>query len=51
MFSEVSQHSIQLAQKICEEIPNLGEGEKYLLSIHFESAKLNSGFDKNKGVD
>jgi PRD domain protein (TIGR03582 family) len=41
MFSEVSDQSIDLANQICLQLPNLAEGEKYLLSIHFESARLN----------
>lgn len=41
MFSEVSNESIELAAKICGMLPNLIEDEKYLLSIHFESAKIN----------
>lgn len=41
MFSEVSQDSIEMASEICNQISNLQEDEKYLLSIHFEAAKLN----------
>jgi len=40
MFSEVSKQSIDLAGQVCQWLPNLVEGEKYLLSIHFESARL-----------
>lgn len=40
MFSEVSSHSIELAASVCNRLTNLVDGEKYLLSIHFESAKL-----------
>jgi len=40
MFKEVSQTSIDLAARVCELLPNLVEGEKYLLSIHFEAARL-----------
>ena len=41
MFSEVSAWSIRVAEQICEGLSQLVEGEKYLLSIHFEAAKLN----------
>jgi PRD domain protein (TIGR03582 family) len=40
MFEEVSSHSIELAEEVCRLLPRLQEDEKYLLSIHFESAKL-----------
>jgi PRD domain protein (TIGR03582 family) len=40
MFEEVSSHSIELAEAVCHLLPHLQEDEKYLLSIHFESAKL-----------
>lgn len=39
LFSEISEHSLELAEQVCFMLPNLDEGEKYLLSIHFESAK------------
>ncbi|GGE79886.1 PRD domain-containing protein [Priestia taiwanensis] len=39
MFDEVSRHSINLAESVCHLLPCLQEDEKYLLSIHFESAK------------
>ena len=42
MFSEVSALALGLAQQVCDLLPNLAIGEKYLLSIHFESARLNS---------
>ncbi|PCS02881.1 hypothetical protein RR45_GL000394 [Lactococcus chungangensis CAU 28 = DSM 22330] len=41
LFSEVSPTSLQLAEKIVSGIGHLSPDEKYLLSIHFESAKLN----------
>lgn len=41
LFSEVSNHSISLADQICQLLPNLAKSEKYLLSVHFEAAKLN----------
>ncbi|WP_107837829.1 hypothetical protein [Metasolibacillus meyeri] len=42
MFSEVSQGSIELAVAVCGLLPNLHADEKYLLSIHFEAAKINN---------
>ncbi|WP_042471513.1 PRD domain-containing protein [Bacillus ndiopicus] len=42
MFSEVSQESIKLAATVCGLLPDLHEDEKYLLSIHFEAAKINN---------
>ena len=41
LFSEISPTSLQLAEKIVSEICHLSPDEKYLLSINFESAKLN----------
>lgn len=41
IFNEVSQDSIGMADDICKQLSNLHDDEKYLLSIHFESAKLN----------
>lgn len=41
IFSEVSQDSIVLASIICQQMNHLQDDEKYLLSIHFEAAKLN----------
>lgn len=40
LFSEVSDQSIELAAKICGRLEGLQDDEKYLLSIHFESAKM-----------
>lgn len=42
LFNEVSMESIKLAEKICLMLPNLHEHETYLLSIHFEAAKINN---------
>ncbi|MGX6445486.1 PRD domain-containing protein [Neobacillus sp. K501] len=42
MFNEVSSESINLAEMVSSKLPDLHEDEKYLLSIHFESAKMNS---------
>lgn len=41
MFNEVSQDSIAMASIVCSQLSNLQDDEKYLLSIHFEAAKLN----------
>jgi len=41
IFNEVSSDSILMASEICKQLSNLHEDEKYLLSIHFEAAKLN----------
>ncbi|WP_421101254.1 hypothetical protein ACOKXV_14140 [Sporosarcina psychrophila] len=41
IFNEVSQDSIEMASDICKQLSNLQDDEKYLLSIHFEAAKLN----------
>ena len=41
IFSEVPQDSIIMASDICKQLPDLHDDEKYLLSIHFEAAKLN----------
>ncbi|MFC0272621.1 PRD domain-containing protein [Metabacillus herbersteinensis] len=40
LFEEVSNESIEMANKVCGRMPDLHEDEKYLLSIHFESAKI-----------
>ncbi len=40
LFNEVSSDSIKLAEKVCNLFNDLHEDEKYLLSIHFESARL-----------
>lgn len=41
LFSEISSESIELSGRVCELLENLHEDEKYLLSIHFETAKMN----------
>ncbi|WP_430535186.1 hypothetical protein [Listeria rocourtiae] len=41
LFDEVSMESLYLAARICEMVPGIHEDEKYLLSTHFEIAKLN----------
>ncbi|KAA0966572.1 PRD domain-containing protein [Sporosarcina sp. ANT_H38] len=41
IFNEVSKDSIEMASDICKQLSNLHDDEKYLLSIHFETAKLN----------
>ncbi len=40
LFQEFSNESIEMASKVCGRIPDLHEDEKYLLSIHFEAAKM-----------
>jgi len=41
LFAEVSSQSLDLASEICGKLDHLHEDEKYLLSIHFESARMN----------
>ncbi|MBA3927075.1 hypothetical protein [Listeria rustica] len=41
LFDEVSLDSLYLAARICGMVSGIHEDEKYLLSIHFETAKLN----------
>lgn len=41
LFSEVSEESIEIAKKIAEKIGGMSVEEAYVLSIHFETAKLN----------
>ncbi len=41
LFQEVSKESIEMAGRVCGKLQNLHEDEKYLLSIHFETAKFN----------
>lgn len=41
LFQEVSKDSIEMASRVCGKLQNLHEDEKYLLSIHFETAKFN----------
>ncbi len=41
LFDEVSEVSLELAEVIVNEIANLSVDEKYVLSIHFETAKNN----------
>ena len=40
LFHEIGASSIGMAQQIVEHIGNLDEREKYLLSVHFEIAKV-----------
>ncbi|WP_026581371.1 PRD domain-containing protein [Bacillus sp. J33] len=42
LFQEVSDGSIDMAKLVCGLISDLHDDEKYLLSIHFESAKMNN---------
>lgn len=41
IFSDVSTQAIELANDICRQMKHLHDDEKYLLSIHIESAKYN----------
>lgn len=41
MFSEVSSVALNLADGVVKSIGNLPQDEKYVLSIHFETAKQN----------
>ncbi|MDH6363217.1 PRD domain protein (TIGR03582 family) [Enterococcus sp. PF1-24] len=41
LFTEVSAESIALAERIAEKIGGMPKEEAYVLSIHFESAKMN----------
>jgi len=40
LFYEVSAHSIEMADEIVHHIGNLDDREKFLLSVHFEIAKV-----------
>ncbi|WP_392433209.1 glycine dehydrogenase [Yersinia sp. HM-2024] len=42
LFDEISAHSMQMAQQVVDEFPNLPIEEAYLLSVHFEVAKDNN---------
>ncbi|MGX7417926.1 transcriptional regulator [Carnobacterium gallinarum] len=42
MFSEVSTEALAISEDIMNEIGNLAIDEKYVLSIHFETAKQNT---------
>jgi PRD domain protein (TIGR03582 family) len=41
MFSEISQKSLTIAEKIANQIGQLPKDEVYVLSIHFENLKQN----------
>lgn len=41
LFSEVSEDALNIASVVVDEITNLSVDEKYVLSIHFETAKYN----------
>ena len=47
LFTEVSADSLQIAKDIVTMIGNLAEEETYVLSIHFESAKLTANTNQN----
>lgn len=42
VFAEVSAEALDISKQVVEHIGNLPEDEKYLLSIHFETAKQNN---------
>ncbi|MGW1443354.1 glycine dehydrogenase [Serratia rhizosphaerae] len=42
LFDEISQHSMQLAQRVVDQLKTLPIEEAYLLSVHFEVAKDNN---------
>ena len=42
MFSEISQKSLTIAEKIANQIGQLPKDEVYVLSIHFENFKQNN---------
>ncbi|CRH17922.1 transcriptional regulator [Carnobacterium maltaromaticum] len=42
MFNEVSIEALAISEAITQEIGNLADDEKYVLSIHFETAKQNN---------
>ncbi|WP_272574031.1 transcriptional antiterminator [Providencia sp. PROV259] len=41
LFDEISQHSIALAQRVVDTLPDLAPEETYLLSVHFEVVRSN----------
>ncbi|SBO17218.1 transcriptional regulator [Carnobacterium divergens] len=41
MFSEVSKEALALSQAVVKKVGNLAVDEKYVLSIHFETARQN----------
>ena len=43
MFRDISSDSICLAEQVAEHIGGLDDSEKYLLSVHFEVAKVYAG--------
>ncbi|BFO12215.1 glycine dehydrogenase [Serratia rubidaea] len=42
LFDEISSHSMQLAQRVVDQLKTLPVEEAYLLSVHFEVAKDNN---------
>lgn len=41
MFAEVSPEALEIAERVVKHVGKLSESEKYVLSIHFETAKMN----------
>lgn len=41
MFAEVSPEALEIADRVVKHVGQLSESEKYVLSIHFETAKMN----------
>lgn len=41
IFADVPEDSLELSEKIVNKIGNIVDEEKYVLSVHFETAKLN----------
>lgn len=41
LFDQVSPEALQIAQDVVDQISGLADSEKYVLSIHFETAKNN----------
>ncbi|GAA3899737.1 glycine dehydrogenase [Gibbsiella dentisursi] len=47
LFDEISAHSMQMAQRVVEQLKTLPIEEAYLLSVHFEVAKDNNASSTN----
>ncbi len=42
LFAEVSPEALQISTEVVQKIGNLSEAEKFILSIHFEAARINT---------
>ncbi|EEQ02666.1 PRD domain protein [Yersinia rohdei ATCC 43380] len=42
LFDEISEHSMEMSQRVVDKFANLPIEEAYLLSVHFEVAKDNN---------